>query len=391
MIPKEWEGSNFYEDLGVARGASQQEIRRGFRAKIRQYHPDIYDQNDHSEQFQRISIAYQVLRDPYKRSLYDSYLFPDALAPREKRIKDTFQGKTGTLLFRTAIFILLLFLVSHQGFFVNQTTHSNTGGANSSASQIPKGPGNQNQVLELMVGPQGPPGPAGVAGKNGFIGLNGYQGKDGLPGAPGISGAQGTQGLAGPAGPAGPAGAAGASGIQGLQGLAGHSVTITSASVDQCSAGGYVLNGIDATGTAVSVPVCNGTGGGGGGGILGSGYADVGACDSSVHISLQTTFTVTFLMNSITLDQLDGACNGQTLTTTLKIKSAPIDDTSGAYQAGDIYICTKSLSLTASSANNSVTLTSSDCVNQRTNAHNFNSVLASDVASDSRALQLQIA
>jgi len=138
MIPKEWEGSNFYEDLGVARGASQQEIRRGFRAKIRQYHPDIYDQNDHSEQFQRISIAYQVLRDPYKRSLYDSYLFPDALAPREKRIKDTFQGKTGTLLFRTAIFILLLFLVSHQGFFVNQTTHSNTGGANSSASQILK-------------------------------------------------------------------------------------------------------------------------------------------------------------------------------------------------------------------------------------------------------------
>ena len=74
MIPKEWEGSNFYADLGISRGATQQEIRRAYRLKVRQYHPDVYHESDYSEQVERIALAYEVLRDSYKRSEYDSYL-----------------------------------------------------------------------------------------------------------------------------------------------------------------------------------------------------------------------------------------------------------------------------------------------------------------------------
>ena len=170
MIPKEWEGSNFYADLGISRGATQQEIRRAYRLKVRQYHPDVYHESDYSEQFERIALAYEVLRDPYKRSEYDSYLFPDAPILVRPTFGDRFRSKTGTLLFRTAIFILILFLVAHQGWISNPI--NNLSSSTKTTSGNSNG-GNRNQVLELMVGPQGPPGPAGVAGKNGFIGLNG--------------------------------------------------------------------------------------------------------------------------------------------------------------------------------------------------------------------------
>jgi curved DNA-binding protein CbpA len=387
MIPKEWEGSNYYADLGVTRGATQQEIRRAYRLKVRQYHPDVFKEEDHSERYERIGLAYEVLRDPYKRADYDAYFFPDAPIPAQRSFAERLQGKTGTLLFRTAIFILILFLVSHQGLLSNQTTIQGTGQNSSSQNMSDR---NHNQVLELMVGPQGPPGPAGVAGKNGFIGLNGYQGRDGLPGAPGISGEQGP---IGPTGKQGIQGAQGSQGIQGLQGLTGQSVTISAASADQCSTGGYVLTGQDATGNPVSVPVCNGSGGGGGGaGILGTGYVNVGTCDSSVHISLQSAFVYgDFKMSAIVIDQLAGACNGLQLTATLKVKSAPIDGIGVPYQADDIYVCSATLSLDTNSSTNSVALTSADCVNNRTNENSFSLLLAGDVSSDSRGLQIQIA
>jgi hypothetical protein len=292
------------------------------------------------------------------------------------------------LLGRAALFIVVLLLLRNFGFVIPQVS-SQANGSFSSALQQLVGNGN-NQILALMVGPQGPPGAAGVAGKNGFIGLNGYQGKDGLPGAPGPVGEQGP---IGPAGPQGAQGAQGAQGTQGLQGLNGQNVSISTATSDQCSAGGYVLTGKDASGNAVSVPVCNGSGGGGGGGgILGTGYVNVGACDSSVHISLESAFTGgEFKMSAVIIDQLSGVCDGQLLTATLKVKSGTIDGTAGTYVAGDTYVCSTRLSLDTNSANNSVALTSADCVNSRTNANSFNDLYAIDVSSDSRGLQIQIA
>ena len=385
MIPKEWEGSNYYADLGISRGATQQEIRRAYRQKVRQYHPDVYHEADYSEQFERISLAYEVLRDPYKRSEYDSYLFPDAPIPVRPTFGDRFRSKTGTLLFRTGIFILILFLVSHQGWISNPINNLN--GSTKSTSGNSNG-GNRNQVLELMVGPQGPPGPAGVAGKNGFIGLNGYQGKDGLPGAPGIPGANGANGAPGSAGAPGAPGSPGAPGPSGSPGVNGKSVTIRDATPTECSAGGIVVTVQD---TSEIHKICKGTSSG----ILGSGYVDVGTCDSEVHIALQSDYLRgNFRMSTIVVDHLAGACYKMKLRVVLKIRS-DLSPPAATYEADDAYICTQilddSISYNPNSGTNSITLGNNECVNNRTSAKTLETVLARDVSSSPEGLLIEIA
>ena len=60
---------NYYELLGIAKNASQEEIKKSFRKLSLQYHPD---KNPNStEKFKEINEAYQTLGDPKKRSQYD--------------------------------------------------------------------------------------------------------------------------------------------------------------------------------------------------------------------------------------------------------------------------------------------------------------------------------
>ena len=64
--------SDLYVELGVPRGATQDEIRQAFKALARRYHPDRNpDDVPTQEKFQRVTKAYEVLSDPEKRSLYD--------------------------------------------------------------------------------------------------------------------------------------------------------------------------------------------------------------------------------------------------------------------------------------------------------------------------------
>jgi curved DNA-binding protein CbpA len=390
VIPKEWPGSDFYRDLGVNSYASLEEIKSAYRNLVRELHPDVNPDVDSREKFRKVTLAYTVLSDDATRKKYDDFLFGEGDIPlqREYATKEIKNRKFFGLIGRVALFIIMLLILRSFGFSIPQSSTPAKQGGISSALQKLVGNGN-NEILALMVGPQGPPGPAGVAGKNGFIGLNGYQGKDGLPGAPG---AVGEQGPIGPAGPQGLQGLPGLPGAAGLAGLNGQNVTISTASSDQCNAGGYVLSGKDTSGATVSVPVCNGSGGGGGSGILGTGYVNVGACDSNVKISLESAFiNDEFKMSAIIIDQLSGNCDGQLLTATLKVKSGTIDGTSGTYIAGDTYICSTRLSLDSNSESNSVALTSADCVNNRTNNNTFNDLLAIDVSSDARGLQIQIA
>jgi DnaJ-class molecular chaperone len=62
-----------YSELGVARGASQEEIRKAFRKLAKQHHPDKNPGNKEAEErFKRLSVAFDLLGDPDKRKKFDA-------------------------------------------------------------------------------------------------------------------------------------------------------------------------------------------------------------------------------------------------------------------------------------------------------------------------------
>jgi curved DNA-binding protein len=63
---------DYYESLGVARTASDADIKKAFRKLAREYHPDVAkDKKKAEERFKEINEAYEVLSDPAKRRKYD--------------------------------------------------------------------------------------------------------------------------------------------------------------------------------------------------------------------------------------------------------------------------------------------------------------------------------
>jgi molecular chaperone DnaJ len=64
---------DLYELLGVARDASETDIKKAFRRLARQLHPDVSEEPDAEERFREVSEAYEVLSNTETRQLYDRY------------------------------------------------------------------------------------------------------------------------------------------------------------------------------------------------------------------------------------------------------------------------------------------------------------------------------
>ena len=70
---------DYYEVLGLSKGASQDEIKRAYRQLAKKYHPDINKEPGAEEKFKEINEAYDTLSDEQKKARYDQFGFDDPM------------------------------------------------------------------------------------------------------------------------------------------------------------------------------------------------------------------------------------------------------------------------------------------------------------------------
>ena len=78
-------GKDYYKILGIAKGASEDDVRKAYRKMALKFHPDKNKSAGAEEKFKEIAEAYEVLSDKRKRDIYDKY--------GEEGLKGNFQCK----------------------------------------------------------------------------------------------------------------------------------------------------------------------------------------------------------------------------------------------------------------------------------------------------------
>ena len=63
---------DYYEVLGISKGASDEEIKKAYRKVAKKYHPDLNPGNKEAEaKFKEVNEAYEILSNPQKKAQYD--------------------------------------------------------------------------------------------------------------------------------------------------------------------------------------------------------------------------------------------------------------------------------------------------------------------------------
>ena len=71
------EKRDYYEVLGINKGASEDEIKKAYRKTAKKYHPDLHPDDPVAEaKFKECNEAYEVLGDPQKKARYDNSALP---------------------------------------------------------------------------------------------------------------------------------------------------------------------------------------------------------------------------------------------------------------------------------------------------------------------------
>jgi curved DNA-binding protein len=81
---------DYYDVLGVSRGANPDEIQQAYRKLARRHHPDVNRDPAAEERFKEINEAYQVLKDPQTRKRYDRF------GPDFRQIPEGFEEEEAT-------------------------------------------------------------------------------------------------------------------------------------------------------------------------------------------------------------------------------------------------------------------------------------------------------
>ncbi|MDE5566206.1 MAG: DnaJ domain-containing protein, partial [Anaeroplasmataceae bacterium] len=71
---------DYYEVLGLQKGASAEEIRHAYRTLAKKYHPDINKEPGAEEKFKEVNEAYDTLSDEQKKARYDQFGFDDPMS-----------------------------------------------------------------------------------------------------------------------------------------------------------------------------------------------------------------------------------------------------------------------------------------------------------------------